>query len=145
MENQSKGLLNLVASRAKGWLRRGAIKEEVQCLEKNLRSCRLRFIASTSTPKEYDTIVHHQEQLDHLLHMEDLVSYMLVRNIRSNEQSFPSLDVYYEPDKIDWQFIHRQVLRISGALKGTWTELTAEPTKDFEPPRGELLGTPHFR
>ncbi|KAL0957302.1 hypothetical protein HGRIS_001113 [Hohenbuehelia grisea] len=135
---QLKGKFSFVASRAKGWMRRGAIETEVNRLEKNQRSCRLRFITSASARTECNAIVHHQEQMDHLLHMEDLVSYMIVHS-----QTFPPLHVY-EPDEINWQFIHRQVLRISSELerrKGTGTHLSAMPMQDFEEQVGVHLTT----
>ncbi|KAF9488676.1 hypothetical protein BDN71DRAFT_1435965 [Pleurotus eryngii] len=98
---RSNRLLSSVTSSAKGWWQHNAIETDVVYLEKCLRSIRLRLL-----------------HLDRLEHVEDLVSYMLLPNIRTNAHTLP-------------------VLQVSAAVDGhakSWTLDSIHPRQDFEAP-----------
>ncbi|KAL0956847.1 hypothetical protein HGRIS_014916 [Hohenbuehelia grisea] len=112
----SGGLLSSVVSGVKAWFRCSATEAKIQQLEGSIRSCQLRFLTLTFVQSEYNVIVSHHEDMEHLAHLEDLLSSLLVCDGRI-DLDHPSLAVGFEPNEIDFQFLHRQITRIAGAFE----------------------------
>ncbi|KAL0948645.1 hypothetical protein HGRIS_014956 [Hohenbuehelia grisea] len=123
-------------ARLKSWFKRNAIETDIRRLEQNIRSCQFRFMLFSSARTEYNTVVNQQENRDRLGHIENLVSYMLLRNERSNTQppfSFLHADA---PDEVDLNFLSYQIQKVADGLDSVMSKWQSTIES---PPSGRIL------
>ncbi|KAL0954361.1 hypothetical protein HGRIS_014919 [Hohenbuehelia grisea] len=124
----------LWSARLKSWFKRSTIEGEIRGLEQKIRSCQFRFMMFSSARTEYNTVINHQENRDRLGHIENLVSYMLLRNERSNSQPpFSSLNAA-APDEVDLNFLSYQIQKLVDGLDSVmtkWQRAVEPPSRDW--------------
>ncbi|KAL0958603.1 hypothetical protein HGRIS_013943 [Hohenbuehelia grisea] len=126
--------LTSAPSSLKAWLNSGSTEIAIHRLENEIRSCRLRFMSFSSIRTEFNLITKHQENLGRLEHIEDLVSYMLIRNAQPNVRISTQND-FRTPaiDGVDINFLQRQIRKILASaplVKPRW-QTTLEPPVDI--------------
>ncbi|KAL0958485.1 hypothetical protein HGRIS_000625 [Hohenbuehelia grisea] len=115
--SESHGVL---ASMAAPFKRRAVLESNLCRLEKSIHACQFRFMLFSSIRTEFNVVTNHQENLDRLEHIDELVSYMLLRNHRTDSFLFRERD---EPDDIDMRFLSHQIRKLlqrSNSIKTQW-------------------------
>ncbi|KAL0954314.1 hypothetical protein HGRIS_014918 [Hohenbuehelia grisea] len=120
-------------ARLKSWFKRSAIEADIRRLEQKIRSCQFRFMLFSCARTEYNMVTNQQENRDRLGHIENLVSYMLLRNARSNSQPPFSFLHNDAPDEVDVTFLSYQIQRLVGGLDtvmSKWHNAVELPSPD---------------